>query len=161
EWDGGDIGPVEPGLEPSSDRDLPRGRGRMSPSSGRSREMPPPGREGSSIPEIGADPVPDDPGAERDLDEISRHDEPPRGRGGRAAIRSRGGEIPRPRETSLPQDLGLDRPARGPGIPGEYDTERRRPQLPDRPADTERRRSPGFVEPSRERERDRDRPSPH
>jgi ribonuclease E len=113
------------------------------------------------IPEIEPDAGPLDPGPDLDLDDNSRIDEPPRRRGGRAAIRSRGGEGQRPRETTPPQDLGPERPARGPAFPGEFDAERRRPQLPDRPAETERRRPPGPAEPPRERERDRDRLTPH
>ena len=62
------------------------------------------------IPNIESDAGPVDLGPELDLDDISRIDEPPRRRGGRAAIRSRGGETHRPRETSPPQDLGPERP---------------------------------------------------
>ena len=101
------------------------------------------------IPNIESDAGPVDLGPELDLDDISRIDEPPRRRGGRAAIRSRGGEWERPRETSPPQDLGPERPARGLAVPGEFDAERRRPPLPDRPADIEsRRRSAGSIEPA-------------
>jgi ribonuclease E len=163
EWQTGEIGRVDPELEPPPDRDSRRGRGRgrSAPPSGRPRNMPPAGREGSPIPEFESDAGPVDPGADLNLDDISRIDDPTRRRGGRAAIRSRGGEMQRPRETPPPQDFGAERPARGPGIPGEFDAQRRRPPLPDRPADTERRRPPGSVEPARERERDRDRPPPH
>ena len=161
EWQGGDTGLTGPEFEPPPERDprRERGRGRSSPPSGRPRQLPPAGREGMPIPEIEPDAGPFDPGPELELDDSSRIDEPPRRRGGRAAIRSRGGEGQRPRETSPPQDLGPERPARGPAAPGGFDAERRRPPLPDRPADTARRRPPDPVEPPRERERDR--PMPH
>ena len=62
------------------------------------------------------------------------------GAGGRRSARA--GEGQRPRETSPAQDLGTERPARGPSAPGGFDPERRRPPQPDRPADTARRRPP-------------------
>ena len=79
-------------------------------------------------------------------EETPRFEEPPRRRGGRAAIRSRGGDWDRPRETPIAPEPGIDRLS-----------------------DTERRRSTEAVEPGHEREperdrprdRDRERPRPH
>ena len=123
------TGAGEPEIEPRGGHDPRRSRGRGRPAPPpRSRPVPPPqGTEGSVIPET-------EPGADLegliagpDFESSPRHDEPPRRRGGRAAIRSRGGDWEGPREVPPSQDLEPERPARGLPAPGDFETERRRP----------------------------------
>ena len=148
----------DPGAGPSPGREPRRGRGR-----GRGRSPAPPGRElpappapeeGSFGPDIPPDGGPDDRTWEPDLEGISRTDEPPRRRGGRAAIRSRGGEWDR--EGAPPSSPGPS-PPRGQAPPGETETDRGRGAPTDRPGEAERRRAQGPPESGR----DRDRLRPH
>jgi ribonuclease E len=166
EWPATGAGAGDTELEPPGGREprRGRGRGRPSPPQGRSRPIPPADREGSLAPDLEPELGPDDAGKEPDLDDLPRTDEPPRRRGGRAAIRSRGGEWEGPREAPPARDLGVERPARGVPASGEFESERRRPPAPDRRADLEARRIPATPEPpprERERERERERPKPH
>ncbi len=147
------------GREPERERDprKGRGRGRPSPPQGRPRPMTPPDRDKplspGSVPGIG----PDDVQGDLDIGEASRIDEPPRRRGGRAAIRSRGGEEGRPLDLPPAPDQGTVRPARAYPAPSDFEIDRGRPVVPERPADSERRRTPEPPEPGR----DRDRLRPH
>jgi ribonuclease E len=152
--------PEEPDLGASAGRERRRGRGRgrQSTPPGRPRTAPPAGQEGSESPETEPGIGPDEPGGDADFTDISSLDLPPRRRGGRAAIRSRGGDWERPRELPPTSDYGGERPPRGQSAADEFEAERRRSPAADRPADTERRRA---SEPPRERDRDRDRPQPH
>jgi ribonuclease E len=113
-----------------------RGRGRSSAGAGRGRPAPAPEREEPQLPEPGIAPPGDSSRGEPDFEEIPHTEEPPRRRGGRAAIRSRGGDWDRPREVP---------PTPEPGI--------------ERPAEAERRRAPEAPAPGRDR--DRERPRPH
>ncbi len=119
--------------------------------------MTPPDRDKplspGSVPGIG----PDDVQGDLDIGAASRIDEPPRRRGGRAAIRSRGGEEGRPLDLPPAPDQGTVRPARGYPAPSDFEIDRGRPVVPERPADSERRRTPEPPEPGR----DRDRVRPH
>jgi ribonuclease E len=163
EWPGASAAPRQPELDSQGGREprRGRGRGRPSPPQSRPRPAPPVDREGSLLPEIEPGPGPVEFGKEPDFDDISRPTEPPRRRGGRAAIRSRGGEWEGTRETPPPQDLGPERPARGLPAPGEFETERRRPPGPERRPDSETRRPPVTPEAPRDRDRERERPKPH
>ena len=163
EWPETAAGPGGPEIEPPGGHDprRSRGRGRPAPPEPVAPAPPPVDAETSSIPELEPGPDLEDfvagPGFEGSLP----LDEPPRRRGGRAAIRSRGGEWEGPRETSPGQDLGPERPARGLPAQGDFETERRRPPAAERRGDVEGRRLPGPPEPPRERGRDRERPQPH
>jgi ribonuclease E len=138
----------EPEIESFGNREPRRGRGRGRPPAGPGRGRPSPAAERGepAIPEPSLEPAGDHPRVEPDFEDIPPFEGPPRRRGGRAAIRSRGGDWDQPRETPAAPEPGIDRPA-----------------------DTERRRAPEVVEPSREREperdrsrdRDRERPRPH
>ena len=164
EWPRAGAGPGEPEIESHGGREprRGRGRGRPSPPPGRSRPVPPVENEGTLIPKIESGTEPDDFAAgEPDFEGSPRLDEPPRRRGGRAAIRSRGGEWEGTREAPPSRDVGSERPARGLPAPGEFEAERRRPPAPERRADLEGRRAPGTPEPPRDRARDRERPPPH
>jgi ribonuclease E len=145
---------IEPprGREPRRGRGQGRGRGRPSPPAGRPVPGAPSDRAGSSSPEIRPGIGPEERGGGPDRGDISRIDEPPRRRGGRAAIRSRGGEWDRPRDVYPTPDLD---PARGQSAPGEFDSEPSRPPMPERPADPERRRAPESPTSGRDRERSR------
>jgi ribonuclease E len=149
------------GREPRRDR----GRGRPSPPPGRSRPVPPVDREGPLIPKTEPGSGPDDFGSEPDFEGSPRLDESPRRRGGRAAIRSRGGEWEGTREAPPSQGTGPERPARGLPAPGEFEAERRRPPAAERRPEIEGRRTQGPPEPprdrTRDRDRDRERPQPH
>ncbi len=162
EWPEAGAAPPPSDFESPGGRDPRRGRGRgRSSPPGRSRPVSPVDREESLLPEPEPGLGPDELVREQDTRDISRPDEPPRRRGGRAAIRSRGGDWEGPRETPPPQDLRPERPTRGLPIPGEFEPERRRPPAPDRRADLEGRRMPATPEPPRDRDRDRERPKPH
>ncbi len=148
-----DIESFGAGREPRRGRG--RGRGRSAGAAGRSRPSPPAEPEEPLPPlepELPAELPPDEP----DFGDIGRFDEPPRRRGGRAAIRSRGGdwgerprEVPPPEpEAGRPADIGW---RRGPEVP-EAPRERERPREPERPRERE---------PERPRERDRERPRAH
>jgi ribonuclease E len=145
--DGGAGSP--PGREPRR----PRGRGR-----GRSPDQPgralPPQSASDEVP-FGPEiqpMAPEDRTWEPDLEDIPRTEEPPTRRGGRAAIRSRGGEWDR--EGAAPAGPS---PARGHVPPGETEIDRGRGTAPDRPGETERQRAQGPPEAGR----DRDRMPPH
>jgi ribonuclease E len=164
-WDQDDLGFGDPDVRSSEARERRRGRGR-----GRARQSPPPGRprpappaepEEPHDPDINAGPIADVPRTDEDFGDISQRDLPPRRRGGRAAIRSRGGEWDRPREVAPAQDFGSERPPRGQTAPDEFETMRRRPPTPDRPEEPERRRAGTTPELPRERERGRERVQPH
>ena len=165
EWPRTGAGPLEPELESPGGRDprRGRGRGRPSPPPGRSRPVPPVDREGPLIPGFEPGPEPDAFVSQPDFEGPPRLDEPPRRRGGRAAIRSRGGEWEGPRDAPPRQDVGPERPPRGLPAPDDFESERRRPPAPERRPDIEGRRPPGPPEPPRDRsrDRDRDRPQPH
>jgi ribonuclease E len=163
EWPGTGAAPRQPEFESPGGREprRGRGRGRPTPPPGRSRPALPGDRDDPLIPEIEPGLEAGDFGKEPDFPEISRQDEPPRRRGGRAAIRSRGGEWEGPREPAPPQDLVPERPARGQPAPGEFETERRRAPAPERRSDMESRRPLGTPEPPRDRDRHRERPKAH
>jgi ribonuclease E len=112
------------GREPRRGRGRGRGRGRPSPVDREER----PESEVESEPPLGP---PEEPG----FGEFPRGEEPPRRRGGRAAIRARGGEWERPREAPAPREPEAER-------------------LPD----VDWRREPEPSEPPREREKERERP---
>jgi ribonuclease E len=84
----------------------------------------------------------------------TRYHEPPRRRGGRAAIRSRGGErvgeSERPRDFSPPSSPAAERTSRG---ATDLDADRYRPAEPQRPAEPARGRSAEIPDPPRERGR--------
>ena len=82
------------------------------------------------------------------FDEIPPLEEPPRRRGGRAAIRSRPGEWDRPQVTP---------PSPAPDVERPVDSGRRRPSEPTGPV---REREPERERP-RDRDRERERPQPH
>jgi ribonuclease E len=163
EWPAAGTGAGEPPIEPTGGHDprRSRGRGRPAPPS-RSRPAPPPvDPEASLIPGIEPGPDLEDFATGPGFEASPPLDEPPRRRGGRAAIRSRGGEWEGPREIAPSQDPGAERPARGLPAPADFETERRRPPAAERRGDVEGRRVPGTPEPPRERGRDRERPQPH
>src|SRR5262249_10857761 len=91
----------------------------------------------------------------------SRTDQPPRRRGGRAAIRSRGGDSERAREASQHADPAAPRAPRSQYSPGGYESDRGRSRAPERYSESERKRTAGPNESGRGRDRDRDRPVPH
>ena len=132
-----DPGIPEPEIESFGSREprKGRGRGRTPTGPGRGRPAPTAGRGDPSVPEIAPDLGGELPRSEPEFEDVPPFDEPPRRRGGRAAIRSRGGDWDRPRET--------------PAAP-----------VPDveRPPDPARRRTPEAAELAREREPDRERP---
>ncbi len=135
-----------PGREPRRGR----GRGRGNPAGPPTRAVPPPPdlEEGSFAPDIPAGTGSDDRSWQPDLGDTSRTDEPPRRRGGRAAIRSRGGEWDRE---------GAGRPAPGPSPtrgqapPDDAEAEGGRAPASDRPGEADRRRAQGPPEPGRDR----------
>ena len=147
--------------DPSFGRRPRRGRGEGRPSAPppRSQQGIPPDHDLNRDPEFSADFESQGPG----VPDSSRIDQPPRRRGGRAAIRSRGGDPDRPREQSHPTEPGTSRPGRGHHAPSGHESDRGRSRAPERFPEPERRRAPGPQEPTRarDRDRDRDRPPPH
>ena len=141
------------GREPRRGRGHGRGRGRPSPQSGDPGPGGLPGAEEFSSPELPPRIDAQESSGVPRIDDLPRSDEPPRRRGGRAAIRSRGGEWEEPRDPYPP----AERPARAQSPPGEHEPDRHRGPAPPRPADPERRRPP---EP-REHTREHDRSRPH
>jgi ribonuclease E len=151
--------PAEPEIEIPAARESrrPRNRNRPSSPSGRSRPMPPPEEEAALDVEAAPDTTPQGTRPLPGFDEPSPLDEPPRRRGGRAAIRARGGESERARdlpapadyipERELPRQRSFDETEAGRAMPQRPDIEERRALDP-----SESRR-----EPDRERDRDRDR----
>ena len=108
-----------------------RGRGRPSLPSDRPQHGPSSLSEASPTSDIPPDFPPDIEGRDIDLTDLSRIDQPPRRRAGRAAIRSRGGEPEKSREAQPTSEPGPQRPG-APPFPG---TVRRRSR-PARPART-------------------------
>ena len=102
-----------------------------------------------------APPEADDPGGETGFGERPSS---PRRRGGRSAIRSRGGdrEAPAPRERPAEPEFEVERNRPAPAEPPAPAAERERERDRDRDREHERPRAPE-PEPTRERERDRDR----
>jgi ribonuclease E len=155
----------EAGYPPSDrfDPDLPpsrtqrRGRGRTQVPPGRARQETSSKPRGYLGPEREPDIGPGVTGPEPDADDISGLDEPPRPRGGRAAIRSRGGEWERPRDVLPGSDLSSERSIRAQRARGDLETEPDQPAVPERPSDPERRRAPRSSEPLRERRPPHDR----
>ncbi len=153
---------AEPPIEPVAEREprRPRSRGRSFSPSGRPHPLPPPEEEAALdldvVPNIGAP----EPRVEAEFEEPSPFDDLPPRRGGRAAIRARGGEGERPREVPPATDFTPERqPRRHPG-PDEPEPERGR-TIPPRAADIEQRRAAESPEPRREPERDRGRRPAH
>ena len=139
-----------------------RGRGgRISPPSGRSQPGPSFQPEAPPDPDIPPGFPPELEGRELDITDLSRIDQPPRRRAGRAAIRSRGGVPEQSRDVHPPSEAGPTRPSRPSVPPGPYDPDRGRPGTPERFAEPDRRRSHSAPEPPRDRDRDRDRTPPH
>ncbi|MDR3634050.1 MAG: hypothetical protein P4L84_09610, partial [Isosphaeraceae bacterium] len=152
---------VEPEPPAPRERDTRRGRGR-----GRSRPAPEP----EVLAPLPPEPLPDEDVIEPVVDERV---EPARRRGGRAAIRSRGGEQEAPPER--PRDVLPERPRDVlPERPRDVLPERPRDVLPERPRDVLPERPRGYlperavdipaerarpVEPEPPRERERGRPS--
>jgi ribonuclease E len=153
--------PADQEIETLAARDPRKGRnrGRASSPSGRTRPLPPPEEEAALeldvVPETTAQETraPEDTPALPGFEEPSAFDEPPRRRGGRAAIRARGGESERPRDFPPSGDFVPERQPRRPPGPDERDRGR---AIPHR-AETEERRAPESSQPRRAPERDRDR----
>jgi ribonuclease E len=149
-----DPGIPEPDIESFGSREPRKGRGRdrTPPAPGRGRPAPTAGRGAPPVPEIDRDL----PRSEPEFEDVPPFDEPPRRRGGRAAIRSRGGDWDRPRETPAAPAPDVDRPP----DPGR----RRLPEAAESPREPERERprEPERERPrDRDRDRDRERPRPH
>ncbi len=133
-----------------------RGRGRAPQAPGRGRPGPSAARAEPSFPEIEHDLGGEPPRPEPEFEDIPTFDEPPRRRGGRAAIRARAGDWDRSRETPAsplpeverPSEPARRRPQEAAGPPRDREPERERPREPER-------------ERPRDRDRDRDRPRPH
>ncbi len=136
--DRAEPGIPEPEIESFGNREPRRGRGRGRTPTGPGRGRPSPSAERGepAIPEPDLEPAGEHLRVEPDFGEIPPFEEPPRRRGGRTAIRSRGGDWDRSRETPVAPEPGVDRPS-----------------------DPERRRVPETSEPSR-RARTRTRPDP-
>jgi ribonuclease E len=139
-----------------------RGQGRTSGPPPRSQQGFSPEREPSRDPQFPTDFEPEGPAFPDDL----RNDQPPRRRGGRAAIRSRGADPDRPRDPLPHTDPRTSYPhSRSQPAPGVYESDRGRSRPPERRSEPERRRASGPPEPARgrdrERDRDRDRKPPH
>ncbi len=159
EWPPSGAASRQGDIDPSSGREprRGRGRGRSGPPQGRPRPAPPLDRDDPLLPETEPILEREEFGREPEHDEFPRSAEPPRRRGGRAAIRSRGGDWEGPREAPPRGDVVPDRPARALPPAGEFDADRRRPHGYERPAELEGRRSPATPEPPRDREL----PKPH
>src|SRR5262249_12548764 len=97
---------------------------------------------------------PDFEGQVPDFPANARIDQPARRRGGRVAIRSRGGDTGRPRDPSSYTEPGMARPARFQPAQGDLESDRGRSRPPERYSEPDRRRPSG---PTRARDRDRDR----
>ena len=143
-----------PASEPFGGREPRRGRGRNRPGPAPT-SLPAP----RSLPGFEEDnPEPSEPGAlepraagdDFPAEDVPQFDEPPRRRGGRAAIRSRGGATERPREPTRPPVPGPDRGARG---GANLDAPRTRPIEPERHVETDRGRAAESPEVPRDRSR--------
>jgi ribonuclease E len=142
----------------------PEMRAGRDPRTGRPRQAPP-GRprqwageaEGLGSPDVRKGARPEEVTGEPDQGDLGDPDLPPRPRGGRAAIRSRGGNWDRGREPAPPPDVDVERTARPPRAPDEFEPDAGPGGSVDRPAEPERRRPPRSVEGRRGRDRDRDR----
>ncbi len=142
----------EPDIESFGSRDPKKGRGRgRSPAPpGRGRPSPPAGRAEPPFPGVEREPIAESPRPEPVFEDVPPLEEPPRRRGGRAAIRSRAGDWDRPRENPVPPAADVERL---------LEPERRRPADPVEPI---REREPERERPrDRDPVRDRERPRPH
>jgi len=122
--------------------------------------MPPPEEEAALDVDVAHDAGAEVARAEPSFEEPLPFDDPPRRRGGRAAIRARGGESERPRELPSSGDFVPERQPRRPPGPGEPEPDKGR-VIPQRAADTEQWRTTQSSEPRREPERDRGRRPAH
>jgi ribonuclease E len=153
---------AEPEVEPLAPREprRTRSRTRASSPSGRARPMPPPEEEAALDLGVTPEAVPPSTGTEAGFELPPSFDEPPRRRGGRAAIRARGGESERPRESAADAELVPERQLRRQPGPGEPEPEKGKTTR-ERPGDSEPWRSTESSEPRREPERDRGRRPAH
>ncbi len=147
----GDVENEPPGGRGGRRGARPRGRAPVPPPRSQPEDFPSE-REPSSTVDLPPGFEPDFEARGLDRGEAPPSDQPPRRRGGRAAIRARGGDPDRPRDSHPLAEPGATRPARGQLTPGESESDRGRVATPERYAEPERRRSP---EPSRDRDRDR------
>ena len=142
----------EPDIEPFGSRDprKGRGRGRSTAPPGRGRPSPPAGRVEPPFPSVEREPIAETPRPEPGFEDVPPLEEPPRRRGGRAAIRSSAGDWDRPRENPVPPVADVERL---------LEPERKRPAEPVEPI---REREPERERPrDRDPVRDRERPRPH
>jgi ribonuclease E len=153
---GGDLDAPR-GREPRRGHGNRRGRRRAAPPTGRSAPGAP-SHGGSEVPP-GTGPLHE--GVEPLLEDIGPIDEPPPRRGGREAIRSRGGSWERPRDVYPPPDLGLEQSGRGQAGPADFDSEQPLAPRLEQSADFERQRPPDARESIRDQKRDRERARPH
>jgi ribonuclease E len=152
--------PGEP--EPRAGRDQRGGRSRQAPPHGRPPQWAPSEAEGFGAPDIREGAGPEELAGAPDRGDLEDSDIPPRSRGGRAAIRSRGGPWDRGRDAPPPPDVDAERTSRPPRAPSESEPDLGPGATLDRPAEPDRRRPPPrSAEGRRGRDRDREVRGPH